>query len=239
MRVTVIACFLALFFAAGSYAQRQKSLSAGITMKTKTPYLVYLPKDYKKDKHKKFPLILFLHGSAERGNDPELLKKNGPPKMAEEGREFPFVIISPQCPEGQWWSVDVLDALLSKLLRRYRIDSNRVYLTGLSMGGFGTWEFAIKRPGRFAAIAPVCGGGDTIHIEKLKNVPVWAFHGAKDDVVPEARSREMVNALKRIGGNVIYTVYPEANHDVWTDTYNNPALYEWFLSHRRINTIEK
>jgi len=216
-----------------SLAQIQAKSGSGIKIKTKMEYLVYLPKDYKKNRHQQWPLMLFLHGSGERGTNLDLVKKNGPPKLVEEGRDFPFIIISPQCPEGQWWSVDVLNALLDKIIRKYRIDEDRVYLTGLSMGGFGTWEFALKHPGRFAAIAPVCGGGDTIDIDEMKSVPVWAFHGGKDNVVPTQRSIDMVNALKNNGGDARITIYPDDGHDSWTHAYNNEELYQWLLSHRR------
>ena len=147
------------------------------------------------------------------------------------GEAFPFVLVSPQCPEGIWWSVDVLCALLDEVLSKYRIDEERVYLTGLSMGGFGTWSLAMARPEQFAAIAPICGGGDPDQVRRIKDVPVWVFHGAKDGLVPVQKSEEMVRALEACGGDVKLTVYPEAAHDSWTETYDNPDLYAWFLDH--------
>ncbi|RPI70147.1 MAG: phospholipase, partial [Ignavibacteriales bacterium] len=138
-----------------------------------------------------------------------------------------------QCPDGQWWSISDLDVLLNEITDEYKVDKKRIYVTGLSMGGFGTWELAIKYPDRFAAIAPVCGGGNSRLAGILKDLPVWVFHGAKDNVVPLKNSEEMVEALEKVGGNVKFTVYPDATHDSWTETYNNPELYEWFLNQSR------
>lgn len=201
-----------------------KTLSAG--------YLLYLPKDYYQQTEKNWPLILFLHGAGERGNDLSLVKKHGPPQLVENDMDFPFMVVSPQCPTGEVWSPDVVVALLDKIEETYRIDTKRIYLTGLSMGGFGTWETAIAYPNRFAAIAPICGGGEPLAVCQIKHVPTRVFHGAKDGVVPIKRSREMVAALKTCGGDVKFTVYPDAGHDSWTQTYNNADLYDWFLSHK-------
>ncbi|MCL5029119.1 MAG: prolyl oligopeptidase family serine peptidase [Bacteroidetes bacterium] len=197
-------------------------------------YLLYLPKDYDKDKSPS-PLILFLHGAGERGNDIEIVKRHGYPKVIETGKDLSFVIISPQCKEELWWDSDELFTLLQEIISKYNIDTNRIYLTGLSMGGFGTWDLAIKHPGMFAAIAPICGGGDPSKVCAIKNLPVWVFHGAKDQVVPIKRSVEMVEALEACGGNPKFSVFPEAAHDSWTQAYNNPKLYEWFLEHKKEN----
>ena len=151
-------------------------------------------------------------------------------------------MVSPQCPEGQRWDNDVVLALLDEVTERYRVDRGRVYLTGLSMGGFGTWSLGLAHPERFAAIAPICGGGDPLallladpkKVNALKTLPVWAFHGAKDPVVKLEESQRMVDTLKKFGcKEVELKVYPEAQHDSWTETYNNPKLYDWFLAHRR------
>jgi predicted peptidase len=212
--------------------QRQLIKSLDVKKVVHMDYLVYLPVGYNQDKIKKWPLLLFLHGAGERGNDIELVKKHGPPKIVEE-KDMPFIVVSPQCPEGQWWVAEDLNLFLEKIILDYRVDTNRIYLTGLSMGGYGTWELAIRYPEKFAAIAPICGGGDTIMIERIAHIPVWVFHDAKDKVVPILRSEEMVKALKNIGGDVRFTVYPEAGHDSWTETYNNQELYEWFLKYRK------
>ncbi len=195
-------------------------------------YLLYLPNGYDKDVQKPWPVLLFLHGAGERGDSLDLVKMHGPPKIVEK-KDLPFLVVSPQCPANQWWSPGILKELLDEILATYRTDINRIYLTGLSMGGFGTWNLSMEYPDMFAALAPICGGGDPSQVEKIKHIPVWVFHGAKDPVVSIERSEEMVNALKKINGNVKFTVYPEATHDSWTETYNNEKLYEWLLEQRK------
>ncbi len=193
-------------------------------------YLIYLPKDY--DGKKPMPLLLFLHGAGERGDDIELVKKHGPPKLIAQGKDFPFIVVSPQCPKGRFWDARSLDTLLDHVEQTYAVDSSRIYVTGLSMGGFGTWALAAYAPERFAAIAPICGGGEKFWVRKLTHLPIWAFHGEKDSVVPPHRTTELVEQLKKLGGNVKLTLYPGAGHDSWTATYDNPELYEWFLKQR-------
>jgi predicted peptidase len=214
-----------------SHRFRQK-----ITRTVNLNYLLYLPADYEVG-NKNYPLILFLHGAGERGDDLELVKMHGIPKIVEQQKDFPFIAISPQCPADRWWVdpwlLEALNGLLDEMIQNYRVDPDRVYLTGLSMGGFGTWALAMAHPERFAAIAPICGGGMPWMAYRIKDVPVWAFHGAQDPVVPLQRTEEMVDALKRLNGTVKLTVYPEAGHDSWTQTYNNPELYQWFLAHRK------
>lgn len=195
-------------------------------------YLLYLPEEYANDT-RKWPLLLFLHGRGESGNDLEKVKVHGPPKLIAEGKSFPFIVVSPQSPEGEWWSTDMLSGLLDEMVRKYRVDEDRIYVTGLSMGGFGTWALAQRYPHRFAAIAPICGGGNPAEACAIRHLPVWVFHGAKDPVVPLEYSENMVNALERCGGKVKFTVYPEAGHDSWTETYLQPELYEWLLQQRR------
>lgn len=198
-------------------------------------YLLFLPEQY--ETQKQWPTILFLHGSGERGSNLENVKKHGIAKIVEQKPDFPFIAVSPQCPQGQNWSVSLLSALLDKVLAAYRVDLSRVYLTGISMGGYGTWSLAEAQPYRFAAIAPICGGGDPKSAWNLYYVPVWAFHGARDTEVPLSESEAMVKALTACGGNVKFTVYPDAGHDCWTQTYNNQQLYDWFLQHRRENAV--
>lgn len=228
-KISLLVSLICLFTVSSLLAQNQKAdiLETGIE------YLVYTPEDYVSDSDKTWPLLIFLHGAGERGDKLDLVKFHGPPKLAEAGEDFPFIIISPQVPERSWWKPALVQLLVEKIVAEYNVDNKRIYLTGLSMGGFGTWDTAMRFPELFAAIAPICGGGDTTMIANLKNVPVWNFHGAKDDVVPLERSEVMVNALKRAGGKVIFTVYQDANHDSWTETYNNPELYKWFLSHSK------
>jgi len=215
-----------------SFSQQEKqsahNFSKEIKVTVSSNYLLYLPKDYS-ESDKNFPLVLFLHGAGERGDDLEKVKVHGLPRLINEGKEFPFVVVSPQCPEEMFWSTDVLIALLDEIEANYRIDKNRIYVTGLSMGGHGTWSLALAQPNRFAAIAPVCGWSVPSVACTIKHVPIWVFHGAKDNVVPISASEVMVERLKSCDGNVKFTVYPEANHDSWTETYNNEELYKWFL----------
>jgi predicted peptidase len=177
--------------------------------------------------------MLFLHGAGERGDNLARIKVYGPPKLLEGKRDFPFVVASPQCPARERWHPDSLAALLDEIEATYRIDVDRLYVTGLSMGGFGTWALAIAQPRRFAAIAPICGGGKPDEVAAIKHVPVWAFHGARDRIVPLESSTRMVEALRDAGGDVRFTVYPDLGHDSWTPTYANPELYTWLLEHRR------
>ena len=205
-------------------------------VEVKLDYLLYLPEDYGKDQNKKWPLMLFLHGAGERGNDVQLVAKHGPPKLLAKKTDLPvkdFVVVSPQCPANGWWQPFDVIALLDEVSQKYSIDPDRVYLTGLSMGGFGTWDTAARYPQRFAAIAPICGGGDPFRVRSLKDMPTWVFHGDKDPTVPVQRSIDMVEALKKAGNDAKFTRYPNAGHDSWTETYNNPRLYEWFLQHKR------
>jgi len=224
--------------------QTPKHLQMTRTQNLEVNYLLFLPKDYKANTSQRWPLILFLHGAGERGTDIWKVAVHGPPKNVATHPDFPFIVVSPQCPEGQIWAKDTLLALLDEVTRQYAVDTARIYLTGLSMGGYGTWDLGLAYPERFAAIAPICGGGELITLllssgEKngaLKSLGVWAFHGAKDPVVPVQESERMVGFLKNAGvSDVKLTVFPEATHDAWTETYNNPQLYDWLLKHKRGN----
>jgi predicted peptidase len=199
-------------------------------------YLLYLPDGYENDKEMEYPFILFLHGGGEKGDDLNKVKRNGPPKVLDNDKDFPFIVVSPQCPGDERWTAYKLNALLEGLVEKYRIDKDRIYLTGLSMGGYGTWDLASNYPHWFAAIVPICGGGDVRRVRALKDTPVWAFHGMRDNVIPIERSLELVRALEKIDGNVKFTVYPEANHNSWSKTYANPELWEWLLNQKRQDT---
>ena len=206
-----------------------------IQKNTTINYLLWLPADYKQEKTKTFPLLIFLHGSGERGDNLELVKRNGPPSFVDKQPDFPFILVSPQCAEGtRWmWKVDELQAMLEQLKGKYRIDVDRIYLTGLSMGGFGTWAWAISQPGQFAAIAHVCGGGLIHYAYELKNIPVWAFHGEADDVVEVKNTIDMVEAVNTAGGKARVTIYPGIGHDSWVKAYQEADLYTWLLSQSR------
>jgi predicted peptidase len=212
--------------------QQPKHFEKEITIQVKANYLLYLPEEYGKE-DKAWPLVLFLHGAGESGDDLEKVKIHGPPKLIAQGKKFPFVVVSPQSARGGW-NPDMLNALLDDVTANYKVDRDRVYVTGLSMGGFGTWALAAAHPEKFAAIAPICGGGYPADARKIKDLPIWVFHGAKDTAVKPERSEAMVKALKEAGAeHVQYTLYPEAGHDSWTVTYNNPDFYEWLLKQKR------
>jgi predicted peptidase len=208
--------------------QQAKELNRSTTVKLQ--YLIALPQGY--EDQESWPVLLFLHGAGERGSDIELVKKHGPPKLIQAGKEFPFIVVSPQCPAGRWWEPFELAALLDEIEANYKVDKQKVYVTGLSMGGFGTWGLTAYQPNRFAAIAPICGGGEPFTTRLYSHVPTWAFHGDQDNVVPLARSESMVEALQRAGGTVKFTVYPGVGHDSWTETYANEDLYRWLLEHK-------
>ncbi|SRR6266404_2049176 len=209
----------------------------------KTDYLLFLPRGNEgKSKKKRWPLILFLHGAGERGTDVWKAATHGPLKHAAADADFPFIVVAPLCPAGCLWSNDLLMALLEEIAAKYAVAKGHVYLTGLSMGAYGTWDLGLAFPEKFAAIAPICGGGEWIRVllasrdkaHALKTLAIWAFHGAKDPVVPLAESRRMVAAVKEAGvSEVKLTIYPEAGHDSWSETYRNPELYRWFLQHER------
>ena len=196
-------------------------------------YLLYVPEDYEDEP---YPLLIFLHGAGERGDDLDLVKIHGPPKLIEAGVEFPFIVASPQVAEGEWWSPSTVIWVFEEVQKKLRVDPDRVYLTGLSMGGYGTWETAVKYPNLFAAIVPICGRGDPALAERIKHIPAWIFHGAEDTIVPERYSAAMFEELEPYG-NTSYTVYPDADHDSWTETYENNLLYDWMLSHKRSETL--
>jgi predicted peptidase len=202
-------------------------------------YLVHQPA--KAGPGEKFPLLLFLHGMGERGTNLGLVAVHGPPKLIKNGMDLPFIVVSPQCPLGEYWNHDALARLVDQVVDKYPVDPTRVYVTGLSMGGYGTWSLITHYPEKFAAAAPICGGGSIVAVaaqnktksDELKKLPIWVFHGAKDSVVPLSESELMVKLLERRRGQAKLTVYPDADHDSWTATYNNKELFDWFLSHRR------
>jgi predicted peptidase len=194
-------------------------------------YLLHLPKGAKEN-DKKWPLLVFLHGSGERGDNLNRVKAHGPPKLAEK-KDMEFIVASPQCPSGRRWKPKTIVGMIDEVTAKHAVDKTRIYLTGLSMGGFGTWATAAEYPKKFAAIAPVCGGGKVEWAKKYGKLPIWNFHGDKDGAVPVSRSRIMVEAIKKTGGKVKYTEYPGVGHNSWNATYDNPKLYEWFLSHKR------
>lgn len=197
-------------------------------------YLLFEPSPALMPPDQPRPLVLFLHGSGERGDDLSKVKEHGPPARFMDGDGLPFVLVAPQCPEGVWWNPDLVIALTRKVIREHNIDPKRVHLTGLSMGGFATWAILAKEPGLFASAVPVCGGGDPEKVAAFKDMPIWAFHGEADEVVPVAKTREMEKALRDAGAKDLHATYYEGvGHDSWTQTYDNPAVYAWMMQRSR------
>lgn len=214
-------------------------------------YRLIKPVDYKFGK--KYPLVLFLHGAGERGDDNAATLRHAAKDFSDPQTrsKYPAYVVIPQCPTGKKWSevdwskdaselpeepsdpMKSIKELIDDMVENAGVDPNRIYITGLSMGGYGTWDAIARYPGFFAAAAPICGGGDPKTVEKFKSLPIWCFHGAKDPVVKVARSREMIDALQKVGSNAKYTEYPEAQHDSWTQTYSNPELFDWMFAQRR------
>ena len=187
---------------------------------------------------KRYPLVLFLHGRGESGRDNRLQLKHGAPLFVTPARlaANPAYILVPQCPGESYWGGPTLDRvirLVRHLVDTRPIDPNRVYITGISMGGYGTWEALARYPGLWAAAVPVCGGGNPLSTIEMGKVPVWAFHGEADSVVPVTATRAMVARLKKAGGDVRYTEYPGVDHDSWTQTYANPEVLDWIFAQRR------
>lgn len=218
----------------------QLTRTAGVTEQFSIGFLLYLPRTYGQDPAQRWPLILFLHGSGENGADPALVAATGLPELLSGDADYPFVVVSPQAPENEvWWGteLDRVRALLDHMQANYAIDAQRVYLTGLSMGGFGAWAMIVRYPARFAAVVPIAGGwnseNDSIprNICAIKDVPIWAFHGEQDDIVLPKKSQLMVDALRQCGSAVKFTLYPGADHRAsWALAYADPALFEWLLA---------
>lgn len=224
----IIAAIL-IFSSIDLVADLQKaSFVATVTREVQSNYLVFEPVA-----KKPWPMILFLHGAGERAEEIENLCDLGPMGYARRNPGVPFLVAMPHCDELTDWDPLMLMALIDELCGKYPIDEDRIYLTGFSMGGAGTWELAMDHPGRFAAIAPVCGRAIPLLVGRLWRKPVWIFHGEKDEVVPVDISRKMAEYLESMGNtNVRLTVYPDEGHHIWERVYNDPGLYKWCLEHR-------
>lgn len=214
--------------------QTSTSKSPLVPSTSKTyPYLAYTPEGYNKDDKKEWPLIIYLHGSSCKGNNLEKLKKYGPPFYLERGMQVDAIVISPQCPSNKNWTVGTwFDSFYKELKTKYKIDPSRVYLTGMSLGGFGTWDLASRYPDIFAAIVPLCGGGRANMAEKMKDIPTWVFHGDLDQKVKLSRSEEMVNAMKNLGSTPKFSILKGQGHGI-QKVYSDQTVYEWLLSHQK------
>jgi len=214
-------------------------------------YRLLKPTNY--DKNVKYPLVIFLHGAGERGQDNMKQLMHGA-KIFETKvnlKKYPCFVIVPQCPEGQRWvevdwslekhimpenpsePVNLLMELIDSFEKRYNVDENRIYVTGLSMGGFGTWDLIARYPNMFAAATPVCGGGDVTTAKIIKNIPIWAFHGAIDKTVNPQRTRDMIKAIEDAGGNPQFTEYDSVAHNAWDKAYGDPKLLEWMFEQEK------
>lgn len=197
---------------------------------TTYPYLLFAPAHYqpRARSNRRLPLMVFLHGSGERGSDISRVAVHGPPRLAQSNPDFPFVTVSPQLEAGGDWDVARLEATLAHAQRLVRVDRHRMILTGLSLGGHGSWRWAAAHPTRFAAVVPIAGRGDPATACALRNTPVWALHGDDDTIVPASGSSMMIDAIRACGGTKArLTLYPGVGHDSWTRTYDDPALYSW------------
>lgn len=226
-----------------------------VTNSTGYDYLLALPERYSARAPRRWPLLLFLHGAAQRGANVAAVAEQGLPRLLTDPAALSpkeqsvarliarsFIVLAPQCPQLEVWEEPAVLDVLEQVSRSFSVDPRRVYLTGLSMGGFGAWAFAVRNPERFAALLPVCGGGRLADVaatrgrrrQALRTLPIWAFHGARDRVVPLEESKRMIAGLQRIDArDVRLTVYPDAEHDAWTATYANPAVYRWLLKQQR------
>lgn len=202
-------------------------------------YMIRFPEIY--EAGKKYPVIIFLHGAGTREIETEALKESGYLKFSGQYAQEPFIAVVPHCQgvDNTWFDMlETVKKFVRMLIEEEYTDKKRIYLTGNSMGGYGTWQLAMSMPEVFAAIVPVCGGGMYWNAGRLVNVPVWAFHGGKDPIVFPEESKKMVDGVNKAGGNAKLTIYPENFHDSWTDTYSNPKVYEWMFSHENMNHIE-
>lgn len=198
-------------------------------------YLIALPEGYDKE-NEAVPLLLFLHGAGERGNNLDLVKKHGPPKMVEKGHDFGAIVVSPQCPKNTWWTehTDVLLALIDKIEKEHNVDRDRIYVTGLSMGGYGTFALSAAAPQRFAAAVPICGGGTRTQAKTLSSLPMWVFHGDADKVIPVDESTRMVKAMNQVNGeHAKLTIYEGVGHNSWDRAYGDKAMWKWLFEQKR------
>jgi predicted peptidase len=237
--VLVSTLLLGLGFGQTATGQHSDEFQGTVTRAVQMKYLLFIPDSYRDNESKKWPLIMYLHGGSRRGDDPDKLREPGfgLPALLEKEKSFPFIVVSPLCPNGEFWTdTESLIVLLDKIEKEYAVDLSRVYLTGHSMGGFGTWYLAYKYSDRFAAIAPMSAPFVvTAWADRLKKMPIWAFHGSDDNLVPIGGPKDLIAALRALGSDVRFTVLPRRDHYI-LDTYENKELYSWFLEHSRSAT---
>jgi predicted peptidase len=224
----ILLAFFVLGFKINGYSQ------VDTKPKVKCDYLSYLPKDYT-NRTDSFPLIIYLHGGSQRGKDLNKLKGYGLPYLIDKGNDYDFIIASPQCPDNTYWSrIDWFDSLYQDLTSKYRIDMDRIYVTGISMGGFGTWHVAMDYPNKIAAIVPLCGGcNDSLNICQINQIPVWTFHGTADIEIDINETVRLVNRLNKCNGKVIFTRLENEGHGIQYIYEKNPEIYKWMLEHHK------
>lgn len=209
----------------------KSGLNAANVPQVKYKYLLHIPDEYSELENKKWPVIFYLHGRHASGNNLNSIKRYGLPYFISKGKKLDFIVVSPQCPWGKnWASDDWFNPLFKEISEKYNIDDNRVYMIGISMGGFGTWELANRMPDRFAAIVPMCGGAKSIWAKELSKIPTWVFHGTADKVIPISRSESIVKAMEKLGAEVKFTRLKNEGHDI-SKHFNNDEIYEWLKTH--------
>ncbi|MEG1981047.1 MAG: alpha/beta hydrolase-fold protein [Clostridia bacterium] len=196
-------------------------------------YLEFMPKNYKEGTS--YPLVIYLHGSGERGTDINTVANISLPKFAKNGKKYPFYLIAPQINENEEWrfQIDKLNKFLDYLIEHYNVNKNQIYLTGNSLGGIGSWYWAEESGERFAAVVPVCGYGDLDKADKLVDIPIWAFHGARDKAVDPNSTIDMVNKINSLGGNAKKTIYKNVQHNAWDYAYKDEKLFDWLLAQKK------
>lgn len=222
----LVLLFLSLSWTSTIFAQLS-SHKKEVTNSTEIQYLLYTPKQ----NQDLYPLVVFLHGGAESDKDLSISKKHGIPKRIAEGKDFPFYVFAPLNPNKKGlWDDRTIHNMAMNLADSLPIDKNRIYLAGLSRGGDGIWRMAVNQPNTYAAMISVCAADiPMIYLKWAKKLPVWFFHGEKDAVVPVEQTKAAYKAFKKLNPNTKLTIYPDAKHDSWTETYNNEAVYTWLL----------
>lgn len=232
----LIPCFYPYIFLIAIFYQTITPLSAQEKPIVSYKYLSYLPKYYHSDTSN-YPLVIYLHGGSQKGNDLEKLKIYGLPFLVDQGKEFDFIMVAPQCPEAEYWSTENwFDSLYNSVTADYRIDKSRVYVTGISMGGYGTYIAALDNPDKITAILPLCGGindNDISRICTIKQIPILTYHGTADDQIALHETERIVDLLTECNGNITFHRLEGEGHGIQYIYETNPEIYDWLLKHRK------
>ena len=247
MAPIAMGCLAVGYYAAGVYATGKQILTTAVAEPGAAQFfqswmkpwfhatMATLPRGYQEDTNRFWPMVFYLHGLGEGGYDVEKVLRFGPPKLIAAGKDLPCIVVSPQVPDGYFTfrESNTMLEILEEVTARYRVDQQRVHVTGNSMGAYGAVLLAAREPERFASLTPMCGGVDYVDALRLRNVPIWAFHGEKDPIIPVEESRRLVELVKKIGGNARLTVYPGVGHNCWDRAYDDPALWDWILAQKK------